>query len=63
MFVRALRTGRHMGTSREIMPPMPWTALRNLTDEDLKSMYAYLRTLTPVVNHVPDSQPASAVAE
>jgi len=63
MFVRALRTGRHMGTSREIMPPMPWTAFKNLSDEDLKSIYAYLRTLKPVVNHVPDAQPASAIAE
>jgi hypothetical protein len=53
MFVRALRTGRHMGTSRTIMPPMPWQAFRNMTDEDLKSIYAYLRTIPPVSNHVP----------
>jgi mono/diheme cytochrome c family protein len=54
MFVRALRTGRHMGTSRQIMPPMPWPAFKNLTDEDLKSIYAYLRSIPPVSNHVPD---------
>ena len=53
MFVRALRTGRHMGTSRTIMPPMPWQAFRNMTDEDLKSIYTYLRTIPPVSNHVP----------
>jgi len=63
MFVKALRTGRHMGVSREIMPPMPWTAFRNMSDEDLKSIYAYLRSLKPVVNHVPDAQPASAIVE
>lgn len=64
MFVKALRTGRHMGVSREILPPMPWQSFRNATDEDLKSIYAYLRTITPVVNHVPDVQPpAQAVAE
>jgi len=63
MFLRALRTGRHMGASRPIMPPMPWTALRTMSDDDLKSIYAYLRTVTPVVNHVPDAQPADAVAE
>jgi hypothetical protein len=57
MFVRAIRMGRHMGTSREIAPPMPWTAFRNATDDDLKSIFAYLRTITPVVNHVPDYQP------
>jgi mono/diheme cytochrome c family protein len=54
MFIRALRTGRHMGTSRQIMPPMPWQALKNLNDEDLKSIYAYLRSIPPVSNHVPD---------
>jgi hypothetical protein len=54
MFVRALRTGRHMGTSRQIMPPMPWSAFKNLSESDLKSIYAYLRTIPPISNHVPD---------
>ena len=40
----------------EILPPMPWPAFRNATDEDLKSIYAYLRSIKPVVNHVPDAQ-------
>src|SRR5262245_7822554 len=56
-FVRALRTGRHMGVSRPILPPMPWGSFRNLADEDLRSIYAYLRTVTPVVNRVPEPQP------
>jgi hypothetical protein len=62
MFVKAIRTGRHMGQSREILPPMPWPAFRNATDEDLKSIYAFLRTVTPVTNHVPDVQPPAASA-
>ena len=62
MFVNAIRQGRHMGTSRPILPPMPWPALRNATDEDLKSIYAYLRTIPPVVNHVPDVQPPAGTA-
>jgi hypothetical protein len=57
MFLQAIRTGRHMGTSRPINPPMPWPMYRNATDEDLKSVFAYLRTITPIVNHVPDYQP------
>jgi len=61
MFIKAIRTGRHMGTAREIMPPMPWPALKNATDEDLKSIYAYLLSLKPIVNHVPDAQPPAAV--
>jgi len=54
MFVKALRTGRHMGVSRPILPPMPWPAFKNLTDDDLKAVYAYLRTIPPVHNRVPD---------
>lgn len=57
MFVRALRTGRHMGQSRPILPPMPWFFYRNLTDEDLRSIYAYLRTIPPVENRVPEPLP------
>ena len=59
MFVKAIRTGRHMGTSREILPPMPWPAFRNASDDDLKSIYAYLRTVKPIANHVPDAQIAT----
>jgi hypothetical protein len=62
MFVRAIRTGRHMGTSRPILPPMPWPAFRNANDDDLKSIYAYLRTIKPVTNHVPDVTVAEAPA-
>ncbi|HSD27027.1 MAG TPA: hypothetical protein VLL75_06955 [Vicinamibacteria bacterium] len=56
-FVGALRTGRHMGVSRPILPPMPWEAFRNLTDEDLRSIYAYLKTVPPVRNRVPEPLP------
>src|SRR6185369_17030015 len=54
MFIRAIRTGRHMGTSRPINPPMPWPMYRNATDGDLKAIWAYLRSLKPVSNHVPE---------
>ena len=57
MFVNAIRQGKHMGTSRAIQPPMPWQQYSNLTDADLKSVFAYLRTLPPIVNHVPDWEP------
>jgi len=57
MFVQTIRTGRHMGVSRPINPPMPWPAYRNASDDDLKAIYAYLRTIKPIVNHVPEYQP------
>ncbi len=53
MFLKAMKTGKHMGTGRDILPPMPWQSLAQLTDDDLKSIYAYLRTVPPLVNHVP----------
>ena len=54
MFVNAIRMGRHMGVSRPILPPMPWPVYRNMTDEDLEAGFAYLRTIPPITNHVPD---------
>ena len=57
MFVNATRKGRHMGTSREILPPMPWRMQADLTDEDLKAIFAYLRTVPAITNHVPEPLP------
>ena len=54
MFIRALRLGRHMGASRPIQPPMPWEVYGRLSDEDLKAIFAYLRSIPPVKNRVPD---------
>lgn len=59
-FVKALRTGKHMGVSRPILPPMPWFVYRNLTDDDLRAIYAYLRTIPPVKNRIPDPLPPPA---
>jgi hypothetical protein len=57
IFVNAIRRGKHWGEARPIMPPMPWQVYRNMTDDDLKSVYAYLRTIPPVSNTVPDYEP------
>jgi mono/diheme cytochrome c family protein len=58
-FMRAMRTGKHMGVEagRPIMPPMPWYTLKAMTDEDLKSVYAYLRTIKPINNMAPEYMP------
>lgn len=61
-FVGALRTGRHMGVARPILPPMPWQFYRDLTDEDLSAIYAYLRTIPPIHNRVPEPLPPAGVA-
>ncbi len=63
-FVDTIRSGRHLGRGREILPPMPWPAFRNMTDADLKAVFAYLRTIPAVKNRVPDpTPPATATAE
>jgi hypothetical protein len=59
MFVKTIRTGRHWGVSRPILPPMPWFNYAKMTDEDLRSVYAYLRTIPPVSNKVPTAEIAS----
>lgn len=63
-FIKALRTGKHMGqeTGRPILPPMPWPSIAKMTDEDLKAIYAFLRTLQPVSNRVPAPVPPNEVA-
>ncbi len=61
MFMKALRTGRHMGASREILPPMPWFNYGKMTDDDLKAVYAYLRSIPPVHNRVPDPLPPAGM--
>jgi hypothetical protein len=53
MFLAALKTGRHQGKGRPILPPMPWPFIGTLNDEDLKSIYAYLQSIKPVRNRVP----------
>jgi mono/diheme cytochrome c family protein len=57
VFIKAMRTGKHFGVAREILPPMPWQSLAAMTDEDLKAVYAYLRTIPPVNNRVPEPVP------
>ena len=56
-FLNTMRTGKHLGVARPIMPPMPWQALSHLTEDDLRAMFRYLQTIPPVHNRVPDYQP------
>ena len=54
MFTKAMRTGRHQGveSNRKILPPMPVKHYAQMNDEDLKAIWAYLRTIKPVKNEV-----------
>lgn len=62
IFIKAMRTGKHMGAGRQLLPPMPFENLANLSDDDLTAILAYLQTIKPIRNKVPDpiSPPALA---
>ena len=57
LFLETIRTG--YVKARALSPIMPVMVYRNLTDGDLKAMFAYLRTVKPVRHHVDNSAPAT----
>jgi hypothetical protein len=58
-FFRAMRKGLYKGLegNRPLMPPMPWEVYKNLSDEDLSAIFAYLKSTRPVKNPVPAWKP------
>lgn len=52
-FKDTIRTGRHLGRGREILPPMPIPVYSQMTDRDLEAIYS-LRTIPPLKNKVPE---------
>lgn len=59
-FVDTIRSGRHLGRGRPILPPMPIPMYRNFTDEDLQAIYLYLQSIPPIDNRVPEPLPPPA---
>ncbi len=55
LFLQVMRTG-FVG-ARQLAPAMPWSYFRNMTDDDLKAIFAYLRTVKPVVHRVDNTEP------
>jgi mono/diheme cytochrome c family protein len=58
LFVEVMRTG--FVKARQLSQIMPWWYYRGLTDDDLKNMYAYLRTVPSVAHRVDNSKPPTA---
>jgi mono/diheme cytochrome c family protein len=50
-FIATMRTGKKPNGT-PIMPPMPSEVYQNMTDDDLKAIFAYLRTVKPIRNAV-----------
>lgn len=57
-FKKVIREGKFKGMddTRPILPPMPWEAYRNLTDEEISKVFAFLKSTKPVKNVVPTAK-------
>lgn len=62
-FMRAIREGKFKGLpeGRSLLPPMPWQMYRNFTDDELKAIFAYLKSTKPIKNVVPAPLPPSTM--
>ncbi|MFL6550967.1 MAG: c-type cytochrome [Povalibacter sp.] len=56
-FSDTIRTGRHLGRGRVILPPMPIPMYKHFTDEDLAAIFTYLQSIPAVSNKVPQPLP------
>lgn len=60
-FMICIRKGVFKGIegNRPLLPPMPWYVMKNMTDEDLRAIYYFLKSTKPVRNVVPSTKPLS----
>ena len=56
-FFKAIREGKYLGldNTRPLLPPMPWQEYRKASDEDLRAVFAYLKSTKPIKNVVPEA--------
>ena len=54
----ALRLGKNK-EGKYLAPPMPWPEYQNMTDEDIRAVVAYLRSIKAVSNAVPKNDNGS----
>jgi mono/diheme cytochrome c family protein len=64
MFLDIFRKGRHLGgDGRPVYPPMPWDFARTRPEQDLRAIFAYLRSIPPLRNTVPTEKVPPPVAD
>ena len=61
-FIETIRTGRHLGRGRAILPPMPVPVYNNFTDADLTAIFQYLQSIPAIKNRVPEPRSPAAPA-
>ena len=54
-FITTIRTGRHPGWREDLKKPMPWLDYATLSNDQLTAIFAYLRSIPPINNKVPES--------
>ena len=59
-FARAIKSGRHRGSGRPVLPPMPIPAYRHFSEGELAAIFAYLGSIPAVKNRVPEPSPPAA---
>ena len=54
-FIFCLREGKWEGLagSRDLLPPMPWATYKLMSDDELKAVFAYLKSTKPIKNLAP----------
>jgi mono/diheme cytochrome c family protein len=55
LFIEVMRTG--MVSARDLNDIMVWGYYKNMTDDDLKAIFAYLQTLEPISHRVSNTEP------
>jgi mono/diheme cytochrome c family protein len=62
-FIYCLRNGKLKGLpgSRTLLPPMPWEMIGQMTDDEMKAMFAYLMSIKPINNLVPAPIPPVSI--
>ncbi|MFC4721012.1 c-type cytochrome [Geojedonia litorea] len=56
-FLKAMKEGKYKGLdgSRSLLPPMPWTSFSQMPDNEIKAIFAYLKSIKPIENLVPSA--------
>ena len=54
-FFTTIQQGKYHGAAagRDLLPPMPWQAFRNMNEDDLRAIFTYLKSIRPINNAVP----------
>jgi len=64
-FITAIKKGKFKGmeNARDLLPPMPWQEYKNMSEDELKAIFTYLKSTKPIQNVVPPPTPPVMAAK